>query len=425
MSHVAQEVPLSCRKVRWPKGGRTKIPLQSVPDVKVGDVLVYHGQEFLIQRVQDSAVSVYPSLSPREWPPRIVLRKTLVGPAEVDNEIRSTWGRWFHRDAAASLDDWDDAMAIIDDTLQPFEPMPYRQFDLQKWSRLLQGVSTKSARGSCGFSVKELRQVPASMLPALFDLFHALEDGASWPESLVFSMVVCFPKVEGSCTALQIRPITILSRLYRCWARYRSTEIAEWLSSKLPPTVAGGVKGMSVTDIAAMMANYLETSFDEGLPRLGGVFDIVKCFNALPRAPWLWLMLHLGVNPSYVHACENMLSSFTRTFIVQGVAGVAERSETGFPEGCSLSVMVMTCMAYLAHEVLSTDGTSPFIFADNWSFASNTANACKSAYQKLGQLCDAFRLQLSPEKSWVWATTPQLRKQLQRVFYDGVRVPLV
>ena len=74
-----------------------------------------------------------------------------------------------------------------------------------------------------------------------------------------FALVMCLPKVEGPCTALQIRPITVLSRLYR-WARYRSSETAEWLSFKLPPILAGGVKGMSVTDINAMVANYFSLS---------------------------------------------------------------------------------------------------------------------------------------------------------------------
>ena len=95
LSQIAQEVPLSCKKVRWPKGGRTKIQLQSCPDISVGDVLVYHGQEFLVQRVHASAVSVSPPLSPKEWPPRIVLRKTLLDPAEVDAEIRTVWGVGF------------------------------------------------------------------------------------------------------------------------------------------------------------------------------------------------------------------------------------------------------------------------------------------------------------------------------------------
>ena len=63
-----------------------------------------------------------------------------------------------------------------------------------------------------------------------------------------------------------------------------------------------------------MMATYLESSFDQGLSRLGGVFDIIKCFNALPRAPLLWLLLHVDVNPCYARAYENMLSSFYEDF---------------------------------------------------------------------------------------------------------------
>lgn len=147
---------------------------------------------------------------------------------------------------------------------------------------MLKGVSTKSARGSCGFSVQELKLIPDALLQPLFELFHAIEDGHSWPEALVFAMVMCLPKVEGPCTALQIRPITVLSRLYRCWARYRSFEIAEWLSSKLPPTLAGGVKGMSVTDINAMVANYLESSFCQGLSRVGVFMTLLNASMPYP-----------------------------------------------------------------------------------------------------------------------------------------------
>ena len=178
---------------------------------------------------------------------------------------------------SAVTDDWNDAIAFIDTRLPDFEPMPYAPFEVSRWVRMLKGVSSTSARGSCEFSVQELKSIPVSMLPALFDLFHArTEAGAARPEALVFAFVMCLPKTDGTCTALQICPITILRRLYRCWARYRSTEIVEWLSSKLPPAIAGGVQGMSVTDITAMVAHYLESSFDLGLPRLGLLLTLLS-----------------------------------------------------------------------------------------------------------------------------------------------------
>ena len=136
-------------------------------------------------------------------------------------------------------------------------------------------------------------------------------------------------------------------------------------------------------------------------------------------------MIQLGINYSYVEAYHNLLCSFTRTFIVQGSAGTAECSETVFPEGCSMSVIAMTCMALLAHSVLSSTGASPFIFADTWSFASHTLEASQAAFAALCDVCDAFQLELSPEKSWVWATSSKLRKQLRKVVYRGVSIPLV
>ena len=102
---------------------------------------------------------------------------------------------------------------------------------------------------------------------------------------------------------------------------------------------------------------------------------------------------------------------------------MSERSETGFPEGCSLSVIALTCMAYLAHEVLSTDGTCLSFLLITGHLCIQTIEGCKLAYQSLGRLRNAFKLQLSPD--WVWATAPEFRKRLQHVSYDGVRVPLM
>ena len=97
-----------------------------------------------------------------------MLRKTLLDPAEVDAEIRKVRGGWLHRDATAYLDDWDEAISLIDNTLPAFEPIQYTQFNEQWWTHLLKRISAKSARGSCGFTATELKLIPVSMLPALF-----------------------------------------------------------------------------------------------------------------------------------------------------------------------------------------------------------------------------------------------------------------
>ena len=47
------------------------------------------------------------------------------------------------------------------------------------------------------------------------------------------------------------------------------------------------------------------------------------------------------------------------------------------------------------------------------------------AYTTSCDACDAFKLQLSPGKCWVWATTPQFRRSLMHASYHGARIPLV
>ena len=41
-------------------------------------------------------------------------------------------------------------------------------------------------------------------------------------------------------------------------------------------------------------------------------------------------MIHLGINPCYVQAYENMLASFIRTFLVRGMAGWPDIAKPDF-----------------------------------------------------------------------------------------------
>ena len=90
-----------------------------------------------------------------------------------------------------------------------------------------------------------------------------------------------------------------------------------------------------------------------------------------------------------------------------------------------MAVIAMTCMAFLAHTVLTTCLVEPFVFADNWSFVAESLQSLQTGCQGLVKLWNSFKLQLSPDKSWVSSTVRTWRKKLRRVSYERVPVPVL
>ena len=63
-----------------------------------------------------------------------------------------------------------------------------------------------------------------------------------------------------------------------------------------------------------------------------------------------------------------------------------------------------------------TESTVPFAFADNWSWVTRTVRDLFRNWVKVLNLVAALRMKVDPSKSWVWATSPQMRKDLQSLW---------
>ena len=79
-----------------------------------------------------------------------------------------------------------------------------------------------------GWGWRELKVLPAPWFDGLARarvLFNVEETGV-WPEGLVDAYIAMIPKTDGDATPLGQRPLSVLSVVYRIWARQ------EWCSLK-------------------------------------------------------------------------------------------------------------------------------------------------------------------------------------------------
>ena len=66
-----------------------------------------------------------------------------------------------------------------------------------------------------------------------------------------------------------------------------------------------------------------------------------------------------------------------------------------------------------------------FTYADNWNYVANSIRVIVESLKTLVAFVSCMRMTISPEKSWLWATTQQGRKRLNNIYVEGTQIPVV
>lgn len=346
----------------------------------------------------------------------IYQKRATADPQEMHQATTDAWGEMWNRDPEKEPPGyWDEAIPFTT-CLADMPSMQFQEFCVEKWHRCVNKVKAKSARGACGFTKREIQLMPILWIKLLFMQFAAYETHCSWPKLWSIARVACLRKTDHP-DPLNIRPITILSRMYRLWSMYRSAEVLDHLSQQLPPQLLGCTGVVSANMLAAYTAAMCEFETDRNNTCAGFVADLIKCYNNIPRVPMAMVLRLLGIPKTYVKALMSLYKGLQRTFDLAGSCSPTMRSTTGIPEGCSMAVACMSALSLLAAknaQQLERMLISVF-YADNWSFISNKVEDIRQAVAYLKKFVTAWKMKISPSKSWTWANKAKARQQLKQI----------
>lgn len=95
----------------------------------------------------------------------------------------------------------------------------------------------------------------------------------------------CFllPKVEDAKAPCELRPITVISKIYRVWARMHALQIITWASQNVAPLIGGGVRDVNPQELMTYIQFVIESHGVHCQSMQGLVLDIQKAFNNLHR----------------------------------------------------------------------------------------------------------------------------------------------
>eukprot|EP00438_Fugacium_kawagutii_P030177 Skav221651 [mRNA] locus=scaffold1174:334187:337306:- [translate_table: standard] len=301
--------------------------------------------------------------------------------------------------------------------------MIYEPLQIEEWKRHAKAVNAKSARGCCAYTPKELIMMPDALTQWLLDILNAIEcDRGDWPKTLMRARVVMLGKTEHAPTnPLQVRPITIASRICRNWARYRAMQAICHFQNHIPAAIGGTVSSVSADMVAALVLDSIEQSFEDDSVRCGVTVDLVKCYNSIPRKPVLAAMCKMGVCREYLRALEGMFRHLERYLELAGQIDATWKSTTGVPEGCCFSIIAMLALTMWVTSAIQfqTPDLQCVAYADNWAILGDDLDKLLRGLNVLCTLVEQLGMKIANDKSWVWSTSAGMRRRMRQLHQQG------
>ena len=112
-------------------------------------------------------------------------------------------------------------------------------------------------------------------------IFYALEghENPIWPPALTWGSTPLLPKGRTPHSPLNLRPLTILSVIYRIWAGVRASQLRQWQESWIHPSLHGGRAGHETLDGVFETNLHIEQAQEAGTNLYLLLLDYRKFFD--------------------------------------------------------------------------------------------------------------------------------------------------
>ncbi len=351
--------------------------------------------------------AVFAWIRPASAPPPGLLRRadgSYTGNlADAFELVHEAWAPIVQRFADAPGPAWADFASSFGH-LVPSAPMELPPLSADLLAAAIADLPLASAPGDDGWRPAELRELPQWALQELSEVLSLIERVGRWPETLMSATTCLIPKAEPSADPLQQRPLTVMSAVYRAWAKARCSEILVWQERWLDPGQAGFRAGHGTADVLLPHAAAFEAASATGAPLWGASLDLSKAFDMVPHTLLFPLLVEMGMPLTFANLMADMYCRLRRRWRLPGGWCSREWHATnGLLQGCPLSVVLLNAVTVLWHRRLASLPAQAFSYADDLTVLAGTGPALQRALDAGVQVLRAFAMELSPRKCAYYA----------------------
>ena len=281
------------------------------------------------------------------------------------------------------------------------------------WIQAVKDLNPRSAAGQDGVLAAELQLLPDQLILQLRDLANSHVDG--FPPVIMASRAIPVPKPVDVLTASSVRPITVISQIYRLWSRLVCRQILLQWAQVMPFDLTGLLPRRGAFEAAYQMQWAIESAEFAQVPCGGLTLDLCKCFNMISRQIGETTLLRLGLPKALFSQWKGSLARLSRRWEFSGQSSTSIPASCGFPEGDTFSVLIMICISIVwVAAIHHACGEEPAVsaYADNWTWSST----CAANFQPILKLTMAWTslagLVVDWLKTWYWATSQPFAQSL-------------
>ena len=174
-------------------------------------------------------------------------------------------------------------------------------------------------------------------------MLNAIEEGAPWPTDTVHGKGAFLAKDPNDLDdPLKYRILLILPMLYRRWAKLRLKNLGPWVDTWKCDEMFAGTGNNGAEDAWYQTALQFEHAALHQEEITGGTADVFKCFDQVLRK-LLYTLLEIGGFPKRIlDAYARYMSNLQIYNLVGGSLGMGHKHPCGIPQGCPLSMMLIT-----------------------------------------------------------------------------------
>ena len=223
---------------------------------------------------------------------------------------------------------------------------------------------TPTSPGLDGWHQSDLHLL-AHGAPWVFDslasLLQCIEDTGIWPSAPIAGFTTLIPKEGASVdNPGDLRPLTVLSSIYRVWARLRAQQLAkDWQEAWAHPGLWGGRLNRGAEAVFLAVRTDLELCpTDQQVAGLS--FDLSKAFDRVPRELLACILQRMNMPLCVWRPYIGMLRSATRRFKLGKHLDQAQPIYGGILQGCPLSMISMNAVINIWLHVVSSQAPQSF-----------------------------------------------------------------
>ena len=202
--------------------------------------------------------------------------------------------------------------------------------------------SSPGLDGWCHIDFKLLAHCAPWTIDVLCELLLVVEECGKWPDSVISGFTTLIPKsAEPPKHPTGLLPLTVLSVVYRAWARIRARQLNEhWQELFAHKGMWGGRTARGAEPLLIDVALDLEASAP-GAFTAGLSFDLSKAFDRVPRELLARILDKTCMRTMVYKPYISMLRNVTRRFKIGTAFDAPQKLWGGVLQGCPLAMLSM------------------------------------------------------------------------------------